>query len=385
MAYRILEKRLSTLMTLATVLGIILLPGLGHAASGVTAYKVAQIAVPGAAFTYPTAVNKGLAVVGHFGTSSGATEGFLLRGGKYTTLVFPGSNNLTEAGGINDSGFIVGTFYGSDDIYHGFTYSKGSYTQYDLVGSANTSLLAVNNAGNLAGSAAPSPGIDNQGFVVIGGTATKFYASGSYATFVSAINNLNQSAGTYYDFTGAAHGFYRDASGNITLITFPGAQMTACQGITDSGAIAGAYFDATNEWHGFTYSGGTYTSQAFYADEGINNAGAVIGLYLGPGAPKGIRYGFLATPAKFQSYSTVKLPKATGAILYGTNDSNAMVGLYSDSAGTTHGLLYESGKVTNIDVPSGLPGSTTAYAINTSGTIVGSYRDQKTGDYLGFS
>src|ERR1700691_5072141 len=79
----------------------LLIPGLLYAASGVNAYKVVQVNPSGATSTYVSALNKTSIVVGSFSTASGATEGFSLKKGVYTTLVVPGSNNFTRASGIN--------------------------------------------------------------------------------------------------------------------------------------------------------------------------------------------------------------------------------------------------------------------------------------------
>lgn len=369
-----LERMIRYSRACAGVLASFLLfPGLLYAGLGISGYKVEQIAVSGATYTFPSAVNTSRTVVGNFATSGGVTEGFELKGNVYTTLVFPGSNNFTRANGINDSNVIVGDFQDSSNIYHGFIYDKKKYTQYDVPGSANTSLLAVNNLGNMAGSAAVTDA-GNKGFVVIDGTATEFYADGNYATFAYGINNSNESAGTYFDYDGVPHGFYRDASGNITFITFPGSQRTGCQGINDSGVITGYYQDASGEYHGFLYSAGTYTQQSFYADESINNAGDLVGLYIGPGSANGVQYGFLAIPKTFCSYSSVtQIPGAQSTEVFAINNNQAQVGVYTDSTGTTHGLLYQKSKVTNIDDPNAQTGSTIAFGINNSGQIVGAY------------
>lgn len=350
---------------------IVALTGMAYAGSGVTAYKVEQIAVPGATYTYAAALNKSGDVVGQFTVANGATEGFELKGKKYTTLLVPGSDNYTAAGGINDSGLIVGTFYtSSHSEYHGFLYRKGKYTQYDVeLNVVSTEISAVNNNGDFGGEtgAADTP---TEAFVNIGGVLTQFYATGTDNTFLVAMNNSDDSVGEYYDSSGNAHGFYRSASGAITVLNFPGAVQTLCNGINDSGVISGYYYDSAGETHGFLYSGGTFTELSFLTTAGINNAGDLVGQSV---SPAGVAGSYLARPATFASYATVDIPGAESSAIYGINSSKAMVGVYTNSSGATHGLLYEKDKVTNIDDPNAQAGTTVAYNINTAGDIVGAY------------
>ena len=373
--YRIFNQCFSRVFVLATVLvvaAIILLPSLLQAQSGVNAYKVAQISPSGATSTYASALNKTSIVVGSFTVPSGATEGFSLKKGVYTTLVVPGSNNFTRANGINDAGEIAGDFYtSSDNAYHGFLYKKGKFTQYDVqLGTVSTSIFSINNDANFAGSIG-SNGNPNQAFINIGGNVTEFYGSGTMSSFAYAINNSNDVVGDYYDSSNDPHCFYRSASGTVSLINFPNSYLTACYGLNDAGVIAGFYVDPTGV-HAFLDAAGVFTELPFYFATGINNAGSVLGIYTGPGAPNGVQYGLLATPAKFASYSSIQMTGAQSTAIYGINDSKAMVGVYT-SSGVTHGLLFAKKKITNIDDPSAQAGTTTAYGINTAGNIVGGY------------
>jgi hypothetical protein len=373
--YRTFNQCFSRVFVLATVLvvaAIILLPGLLQAESGVTAYKVEQLNPSGATSTYASALNKTSIVVGNFTNSSGATEGFSLKKGVYTTLVVPGSNNFTRANGINDTGVIVGDFFtSSDNAYHGFIYKKNKFTQYDVqLGTVSTSIWSINNAGNFAGSIG-SNGNPNQAFINIGGNVTEFYGSGSLSSYAYAINNSNGVAGDYYDSSNNPHCFYRSASGAVSLINVPNAYLTACFGLNDTGVISGFYVDPTGV-HAFLDAAGVFTELPFYIATGINNAGSLLGFYNGPGGPNGVQYGLLAIPAKFASYASIQMTGAQSTAIYGINDSKAMVGVYT-SSGITHGLLFAKKKITNIDDPHAQAGTTSANGINTAGNIVGGY------------
>jgi hypothetical protein len=361
------------LTALLFLVGIILLPSYMFAAStGVNSYKVIEVDPSEISSPYPAAVNKTNIVVGSGTTSNGDTEGFEFKAGKYTTLVFPGSNGFTRANSVNDAGVIAGDFYlSSDNGYHGYTYSKGKYKQYDVnLGSVSTSVFAINNSGNLGGAVGANNSVQ-QGFVDIGGTVTLFYADGStQGTFVYGMNDSNESVGDYYDSSNNPHCFYRDANGNITLLNAPNTYLTECSGINNDGTITGWWYDFNQQLHAYLYNSGTFTELPFYTAAGISNEGSVVGTYLGPGP---VQLGYLAEPKTFGSYANVEISGAESTAIYGINDSKAMVGVYTNGSGATHGLLYAKNKITNIDDPNAQAGTTTAYGINTAGDIVGIY------------
>jgi hypothetical protein len=376
MDHRLFGKCLSRVLAFTALLflaGIIVLPGLMYASSGVTSYKMIEATPPGTTSPYPSAVNKSNAVVGETTAADGTTQGFELKGGKYTTIIVPGSNGFTRANGINDSGVVVGDFFlNSDNAYHGYLMKGKKFTQYDVqLGTLSTSLFAINNAGNMAGSVGAN-GQPNQGFVDIGGNVTEFMANGQ-STYAYSINSSNQVAGDYYDSNGYPHCFYRDASGTISLINAPNTYLTACFGINDGGEIAGIWVDFSGQIHGFLDTAGAFTELPFYWATSLNNAGSVVGIYLGPGSANGVQFGFLAEPKAFASYASVQLSGAQSTAIYGINDKKSMVGTYTDGGGASHGLLFAKNKVTNIDDPSAQAGTTAAYGINSAGDIVGGY------------
>src|SRR5215471_6289584 len=71
------------------------------------------------------------------------------------------------------------------------------------------------------------------------------------------------------------------------------------------------------------------------------------------------------------SFTTIDIP---GADTYaqGINSSGQIVGGFRDTSGRAHGFLDTGGSLTTIDVPGAL--DTYAYGINNSGQIVGSFR-----------
>lgn len=96
-----------------------------------------------------------------------------------------------------------------------------------------------------------------------------------------------------------------------------------------------------------------------------------MGSYVGPTA---VTYGYLASPQPFNNPYTIKVSGATSTSIFGVNNS-VMVGQYTDSSNATHGMMLSGNKVTNIDDPSGVAGSTACEGINSSNTVVGYYLD----------
>jgi probable HAF family extracellular repeat protein len=66
------------------------------------------------------------------------------------------------------------------------------------------------------------------------------------------------------------------------------------------------------------------------------------------------------------------VPGSTLTSAYEINDSGKIVGTYEDSGGRFHGFLLSGGVYTAIDPP-GSTGGVIASGINTSGQIVGGY------------
>ncbi|MGZ3747468.1 MAG: hypothetical protein ACXVCD_09040 [Pseudobdellovibrionaceae bacterium] len=167
-----------------------------------------------------------------------------------------------------------------------------------------------------------------------------------------------------------------DAGGNINPINVPGASSTTVWGINDSGAIVGLYSDSGGV-HGFLYAGGSFTTINFpdahntWA-QAINDSGDIVGVYWNPPDPL---HGYLYSRG---SFTTIDVPGGPwgfggGGGVYGINNSSAIVGFYSDATGTSHGFLNEGGSFSTVDVPGA--SSTTVLGINDSGAIVGNYLD----------
>ncbi len=167
-------------------------------------------------------------------------------------------------------------------------------------------------------------------------------------------------------------------------------------GINNAGTIAG-YFGSgmanstpppftLHPNQGYTvvpsYSAADFTAENFPASSqtqvtGINNTGTTVGFYADSnGATTPNFFGFVDMGGTF---TTVKDPStpATGPTtnqLLGVNDGGTAAGFYVDSAGNSHGYLYNIGTMafTNLTLPgSDNATSFAATAINNAGLVAG--------------
>jgi hypothetical protein len=385
--FKVRSAIISNLLGMSAALALIpitLSPALSqvrHSTSN-TAYAVQQINVPDSVGTYAQGINRYNQVVGYaqiyvekHGANTELTEGFVYDNGRYRSLRPALANGSTRAFGINDSHEVVGDFLGKDGYTHGFLLADNKYTQYDLaLGSASTSIFGVNDGGAFVGT------VGSEGFVNIDGTVTEFYGSGTDLTYANAINNSNQVVGQFQDSSGNWHGFSFDVStGVATEIDYPGAVQTVVVGINDAGVISGWYQNSEGSNVSFVEANGTFETVDFFGEtNGINNAGSFVGTYFASEwniaqQPNGQTYGYLATPHPIRSVTKISVPNATSTSLYGVNNAGHMVGSYTDTSGTTHGLFIAGSTQTTIDYPgcAASGGSTFLIDINNTDTIVG--------------
>jgi probable HAF family extracellular repeat protein len=71
-------------------------------------------------------------------------------------------------------------------------------------------------------------------------------------------------------------------------------------------------------------------------------------------------------------FTTINVKGSQSTSTFAINNDGVIVGIYNDSSGTLHGLKLVGGKATNIDDPKATQG-TYCYGINSSGAIVGAY------------
>ena len=89
-------------------------------------------------------------IVGAYKDASSQYHGFLLSGGTYTTIDYPGAAG-TQLNGLNDKGQIVGVT--SSSPFVGFLYDLATqtFTTISYPRAAATTPFSINNAGTIAG------------------------------------------------------------------------------------------------------------------------------------------------------------------------------------------------------------------------------------------
>lgn len=126
------------------------------------------IYIPGAVGgAQATGINNSQQKCGFFIDSSMVNHGWLLNGGVFVQLDFPGST-FTQALGLNNKGSVVGDYMDSGGLTHGFVYtiSTGKYVSIDdPSGVGSTIVNGVNDAGDLVGFFGTAP--INTGFLAL--------------------------------------------------------------------------------------------------------------------------------------------------------------------------------------------------------------------------
>ncbi len=256
----------------------------------------------------------------------------------FTSFNLPGDNGQTIARGINDAGQIVGACCNALTLppMDGFLLNGGSYTAITYPGSTVDSANGVNNSGEIVGFY--GNGGPLTGFLLNGGAYTSNSVPGSTATADLGINGSGQVVGNYTDASSQIHGFVL-SGGVYTTLDYPGSTHTNAQGINDSDAIVGEYI-TSGPYHAFLLSGGVYMNIDFPGSigalaVGINNLGDIVGLYDLAANPT-MDHGFLLSGGV---YTPFDFPGAIATDPSGINDSGQIVGTYLDSQFQRHGFI----------------------------------------------
>jgi uncharacterized membrane protein len=215
---------------------------------------------PGAAFTGAVGINPQGDIVGRYDEADGRQHGYLRSGGEFTTIDFPGAT-LTTAFGINPRGDIVGQYRSADAKLHGYLLSGGEFTTIDFPAATSTAAWKINPAGDIAGRYTSTDGKSHV-FLLSDGEFTSIDFPGAFDTAPAAIpfvgiNARGDIVSNYCDGApctptshGNVHGFLV-TGGKFTSIDFPGAFLTAASSVNNRGDIVGVYVDTNGQAHGF--------------------------------------------------------------------------------------------------------------------------------------
>ena len=264
------------------------------------------IDVPGGLATLPVDISPPGDIVGRYCLEEASclldpnlhSHGFLLSGGEFTAIDFPGAFH-TNPDGVNAHGDIVGRYRDVvGDPFHGFLLSGGKFTSIDVPGAFSTRAYGITPGGEIiVGDYCTDPGCVRpgaghwHGFVLREGEFTTFDFPDAVKTQVWRINPQEEIVGTYQGADGASHVFLL-SDGAFTLIDFPGAARTGgdAGGINPRGDIVSTYCNApgcntTTDGHGFLLRKGEFSSIDFPGSvatlaHGINARGDIVGAYL---------------------------------------------------------------------------------------------------------
>jgi uncharacterized membrane protein len=261
-------------------------------------YRFEKIRVPGSVETQPRGINARGHIVGTYVDRNGASHGFLLRKGVFTTIDFPGESDFQAARGINARGDIVGNF--ADSAVHGYLLSDGVFTQIDYPGASETFVHGINNAGDILGKFP-----DHQGFIRKDG---KFHAvevpGGWGVNLFAAQDNGRVLAGTLLTDDGFS-AFVGSRRGGFTVFHHPeGVSCTSLRSINQRGDLVGTFWGSPEEpcseavQHGYVLRDGQfiqidYPGAAATDAFASNDDGVVVGRYF---TQSGKVRGFMAVP-----------------------------------------------------------------------------------------
>jgi hypothetical protein len=269
---------------------------------------------PGAGWTIVNGVRRTgpigrtLEVIGTYGDSNGNVHGFVMSGGNYRTLAFPGATG-TFPEGINGRGEIVGTYAPPppNEGLCSFLYSAGHYStiltacstgrSYDIRanGINNSDVIVADYLNHVSGI--------RRGVVNVNGTNDFGYSyAGNLSIGLTGINNnpVPVMVGSYSQSGGHGLIFQGTEPASGTSFDVPGAQYTNPYGVNDSGRIAGCF--TSNSDHGFVDTAGSFSAIDYPGATrtcayGIDNGSGVDGSYdiVGFYDTPGHEHGFIAT------------------------------------------------------------------------------------------
>jgi hypothetical protein len=323
------------------------------------AHTFVSFDVPGAALTYPAAINASGEVAGIYRDSVYAYHGFIRESnGAITSFDIASGQGEVAVTGINGSGQIAGWYLvGSSNTSHGFLRDhNGTITIIDEPsGIGTTSVFGLNDLGGLAGTYWVSTGPFT--FTIYGfvrnpnGVFTSFSDALSTDTEAVAINSMGQAAGFYAALAEPSpRGFVRSQSGKLTGYDPPGSTGLFAFAINRGEQIAGYYFDSNGIMHGYLRNSNGSISVIDAPGAGtslftgtlalsINDAGQVTGYTIN----NSLAWESFVRDAS-GGIMTFNAPKAGTTGYHGTqassiNANGTVTGYYTDANGIAHGFV----------------------------------------------
>jgi uncharacterized membrane protein len=291
-----------------------------------------------------------------FLVSSGAAQSF-----NFSTIdapcsaCFGGIAQQTLVSGIDPAGDIVGSFTDQNGKQHGFLLTGGQFTTLDFPGALATSANGINPAGDIVGN-----------YTVPVSSAPPGSPEYCPAASPACIKGFLYSHGQFSTVLFPGH------PGAIPQRITPDGDVYGCLHNTDLGmSMFGAVWARSGDID-LTSGGGELADPTQSVSMSMNNGatpggGIIVGLW---NDMNNHRHGFQVQNRVFQSFD---VPGSQLTAIWDINPSRQFVGTYVDGAGHRHGFLQlpDGSAPFNLDFPGAA--STVAFGINPDGVIVGQY------------
>lgn len=260
-------------------------------------------------------------------------------------------------------------------------------------------LLGINKYGVIAGYfGSGAQGHPNKGYVLFPRYHQRNYLNENFPksvqTQVTGLNDNGVTVGFWSDQNNASQmndnfGFYSLDGRHFHTVNFPTTLNNTFEsqppvnqllGVNDRDIAVGFYTDSGGNNHGYTYDirrhrfdEVTIPGFTSLTATAINRWGDVAGFLINPA--DGLTYGFVRADDKV---TLLGVPGASMTQPLGINDSDEVVGVYTDGSGsnaTMHGFTWTAlHGFKTVDDPNGI-GTTTINGINDEGQLVGFYVD----------
>lgn len=259
-----------------------------------------QFDVPASTQTSIEGVNNAGTTVGWFNDAAGHQHGFIHTSmGQITSIDNPKGDQGTMLNDISNNGIIVGTFAATDN---------GGVHVHPFKLNADGTMTDVNQVGN-------------------GGSAEGINSAGTVVGVGSIFGCCNVSWMTTADGT--------STQVNDPTVPCPGCERPAL-GINDAGIIVGGPLYSRSTDNKFTYFTIPGIPNAGASAFGVNNQNEIVGGFVitnnGPST------GFMKSGAQFFTFS---FPSADSTQLNDINDTDFLVGDFTDSTGKVHGFTAQ--------------------------------------------
>lgn len=264
-----------------------------------------------------------------------------------------------------------------------------------------TQLLGINTAGVIAGYHTNVPGNKGLTYNLTSQAFTDENYPNSAQTQVVGINQTGVTVGFYIDPAGTTHGFWANGPDGAPFRNIDNQGTTFNQLLGDSGAaddfravgysmnanasdpaVQNPYVVAWNRRASSLNFNPVQIDMPSGQATDINAQGMVVGFEQAPDSTSTTSQGYMWDSNSGQ-ITPLNFPGSTFTQALGINDNPgapfpanpnyAVVGLYNDANGNTHGFLYQNGGFQSIDVPGAT--ATTVNGINDNGCIVGFFQD----------